>query len=199
VTKVGERPRAGPTLPPDDDLVERAQRGDRWAEEALYRRHVGTVSRTVTRLLARSEAAEDIVQDTFVLAFEQVHQLRDPGAFGGWVLQIAVRQAHRWFRRRRLLQALSLDRAEDDATLARLVDPSASPETILELSKLDDLLATLRAKERIAWMLRHVEGHRMDDVARLCDCSLATAKRLVQRAEQRIAEHVELAPWEESV
>ena len=85
----------------DAELVLRARRGDRWAEEALYRRHVHAVTRVTMRLLSRSTEAEDVVQDAFVIAFADLNKLRDEAVFGGWLLRIAVRQVHRRYRRRR--------------------------------------------------------------------------------------------------
>src|SRR5690348_3758499 len=112
---------------PDRDLVRRARAGDRWAEEALYRRHARTVTRTASRLLARSTEAEDVVQDAFVFAFSHLDDLRDPDLFGRWVLQVAIRFVYRRFRKRRLLRLLGLDRGADDLALAAHVDPSAGP------------------------------------------------------------------------
>ena len=56
----------------DTGLVRRARGGDRWAEEALYRRHARIVTRVVLRIMARSSEAEDVVQDAFVIAFKNL-------------------------------------------------------------------------------------------------------------------------------
>src|SRR5687767_14940757 len=85
----------------DREWVERAQRGERFALQVLYTRHVRAVSARVTRLLARSADAEDVVQDAFMLAFRDLANLADAQRFGGWLMGIAVHQAHRRFRRRR--------------------------------------------------------------------------------------------------
>jgi RNA polymerase sigma-70 factor (ECF subfamily) len=170
----------------DGELVERGIAGERFALQLLYRRHVAPVSERVTRLLARSAEAEDVVQDAFVAAFRDLGKLSDPSRFGPWLMRIAVHQAHRRFRRRRLLARLGLDSGVDDARLARVVDPSASPETRAELAELDARLARLPVVLRLAWMLRHVEGCGLEDLAEQCGCSLATAKRRIQQAEERL-------------
>ncbi len=178
----------------DGDLVRRARRGDRWAEEALYHRHVRAVTRVVVRILARSSEAEDVVQDAFVIALNGMAELRDEEAFGDWLLSIAVRQVYRRFRRWRLLRALGLDRGDDDATLAEQADPGATPETRAALAEVGRLLGTLSAEERVAWVLRRVEGEKLDRVALACSCSRATAKRRIARADAAIRAHVSLAP-----
>ena len=92
----------------DAELVGRAQKGDRWAEEMLYRRHAGFVTGLCTRLLRHALDAEDTVQDAFVDVLEQLERLRDPAMFRRWLTGIAVHKAHRRLRRRRLLGWLGL-------------------------------------------------------------------------------------------
>jgi RNA polymerase sigma-70 factor, ECF subfamily len=174
----------------DAELVQRARRGDRWAEEALYRRHGHTVTRLAVRLLARSAEAEDVVQDAFVTAFGDLGKLRDESAFGGWVTRIALRQVHRRFRRRRVLRALGLDRGENDLALELQMDPAAGPEVVAAVRELSRVLDTLGARSRIAWTLRYVEGYKLEEVAHSLGVSLATAKRALAAADAVIREHV---------
>jgi RNA polymerase sigma-70 factor, ECF subfamily len=178
----------------DESLVLRAQGGDRWAEEALYRRHVRHVTGMVTRLLRRHEDAEDVVQETFVIALDQLHALRSGAAVRGWLSQIAVSLVRKRFRRQKLRRLLGLEVSQEDATLERLASADASPELRAELLVLDGLLSSLPIEHRIAWSLRHVEGEQLEDVARLAGCSLATAKRRIAAAEERIKHHVALEP-----
>jgi RNA polymerase sigma-70 factor (ECF subfamily) len=180
----------------DAELVRCARKRDRWAEEALYQRHVRDVLRVSLRLLARSTEAEDVVQDAFVIAFSKLDALEDGAAFGAWLLRIAVHQVHRRYRRRRLLRALGLDRGQDDAALAQQVDPGAGPEVRAALAELEQLLSQLPTSQRMAWMLRCVEGQKLDAVALACGCSRATAKRLIARADGWIQQHVRVAPSE---
>ena len=65
--------------PADQDLVERAQRGDAWAEEALFRRHVGRVAQLAAHLLGRTAEADDVVQDSFVIALEHALKVQASG------------------------------------------------------------------------------------------------------------------------
>jgi RNA polymerase sigma-70 factor (ECF subfamily) len=174
----------------DAELVSRALRGDRWGREMLYRRHAGRLLALATRLLANRGDAEEVVQDTFVTGFAQLATLREPAAVGGWLGQIAVSLVRRRIRKARLLRRLGLDRGADDATLESLGDPAITPEQRTELALVDRALAGTSSSSRIAWMLRRVEGLPLAEVATLCGCSLATAKRRITDADQRVAEHV---------
>jgi RNA polymerase sigma-70 factor, ECF subfamily len=175
----------------DGALALAVVRGDRVAEETLYRRHAPSVLRLATRLLRSREDALDVLQDTFVAAFEDIGALRDPDAFRPWVHRVAVRLVHRRFRRRKLLSVLGLGRESDAISLEDLADDRVSPEARVELRWLDASLAKLDDKTRIAWMLRHVEGLSLEETAEACDCSLATAKRRIAAGDAVVKQHTE--------
>lgn len=176
----------------DADLVARAREGHEGAEDMLYRRHAPRALRTVVRLLGARQDAEDVVHDAFVIAFESLDRLRDPASFRGWLMKIAVTRVRRVIRRRRLKRALGLLPSADDATLEQLAASTVSPDVRAELAVIDGILSRLPADQRIAWMLRKVEGHRLEDVAELASCSLATAKRRIAAAQKRIDAVVKL-------
>jgi RNA polymerase sigma-70 factor, ECF subfamily len=174
----------------DEELVRRALAGDRWGREMLYRRHAGSLLAMTVRLLANRGEAEEIVQDTFLTAFEQLGTLREAGAVRGWLGQIAVNLVRRRFRRARLMRFLGLDRGADDATLESLADPGVSTDQRVELALVDRLLRGMKPGLRLAWMLRRVDGLELNEVASLCDCSLATIKRRIVEADAIIGRHV---------
>jgi RNA polymerase sigma-70 factor (ECF subfamily) len=90
-----------------------------------------------------------------------------------------------------LRRFLGLDEGVPEAVLAETPGATgARPEARAELRLVDRALARMPPAERIAWVLRHVEGETLEDVARACGCSLATAKRRIAAAEARLAEHV---------
>lgn len=181
----------------DYPLVVRAVAGEVGAQAELFGRHVQRLTSMLTRLLASTTDAEDAAQDAFAIAFGELDKLRDLRAFGGWLWQIAVHQAHRRFRRRRLHRLLGLDRHVPDATLEQLVDPAVLPDARADLGRIDRILDEMPAKDRTAWMLRYIEGHEMNEVAQMCDCSLATAKRRIAAARAKLAKHLELEGLDE--
>jgi RNA polymerase sigma-70 factor, ECF subfamily len=179
----------------DAGLVERMRRGSRGAEEAFYREYAPQVLALTTRLLARRSDAEDATQDTFVLAFENLAQLRDAAALRPWLLRIAVSQIRRRLRKRKMLRALGLHVGADDATLDSLVSPGASAEVKTDLAALERVVRSLPVEQRIAWLLRYVQGEELTDVAHGCGCSLATVKRRLAAADAQV--HAEVRVGDE--
>jgi RNA polymerase sigma-70 factor (ECF subfamily) len=176
-----------PVAPSDRELVERCLGGDRWAEEALYRKHVHRVSAVVARMLRHGPDVEDVVQDTFVQALGRLASLRDPAKLERWLITLAVNRVKKRFRRRKLRRLLGLERSFDDEGLALQAKATCSQEARAELMLLDRALDRLPSAERICWVLRRVEDYPMAEVVALAGCSLATAKRRIARADETIA------------
>ena len=174
----------------DAQLVARAIDGDRWGREMLYRRHATYLLAIAARLLGNRNEGEEVVQDTFVTAFEQLSTLREPAALRGWLAQIAVSQVRRRMRRGRLMRVLGLDRGADDATLAALASPGTNPDQRAELALVDRAMRGMPSNVRIAWMLRMVEGLELAEVASACGCSLATVKRRIAAADSVVRTHI---------
>lgn len=170
----------------DNDLAHRLMAGEPWAREAFYRRYVKAVWCTALRLVGNRSDADDVVQDTFVEALRDVHKLREPARMRAWLLQITVHQAHRRFRKRKLMKKLGIERPQEDGLLESLAKPGAPAEARAELACIDRVLGRVSATQRFAWMLRHVEGLSLEEVAQACDCSLATAKRRIARTVQHL-------------
>jgi RNA polymerase sigma-70 factor (ECF subfamily) len=182
---------------PDGQLVVLGRAGDRAALEALYRRHASFAIHLAARIEGSSRDVEDVVHDAFIKAFSRLSDLHDPSAFRGWLGSIVVFAVRSRLRRHRLMAALGLRRGVDPIDLDQLVSPDASPHTRAQLAQVYALLRTLPTDERIAWTLRAVEGHELETVARLTDCSLATVKRRIARAQRFLDDHfVEIAPTE---
>jgi RNA polymerase sigma-70 factor (ECF subfamily) len=176
-------PGAGPS---DAQLVEAARDGQGWATEALFRRHTRFVNGLAFRLLPRDAELDDLVQDSFVEAFSSLARLEDPAAFKGWLGSIVVRTAHKRIRRRRLMERLGLRRREP-IDLDAVVGSSGSAEHALALRRVYAVLESMDPEERIALVLRRVEGLELTEVADRMGLSLATVKRRLAKAEAVLA------------
>lgn len=181
--------RAVPARPTDADVVRAAQAAELWAFEALYRRTAPTAYGVVRRLLGTDEDVDDVVQDAFIAAFGKIGSLRDPDAFRTWLLRIAVGKVSRVIRKRRVLAAVGLRSRESRVDVDQMLGPSAPPDVALELGRLYDAVVALPANDRIALVLRRVEGSSLEEIADLTSCSLATVKRRLARADAALAEH----------
>jgi len=183
------RPLVVPT--PDHLLVVAAQEGDHGAREKLFERYLPMVVGLSFRLFPSKADADDLVQDTFVAAFESLRRLKEPAAFAGWLRIIVVQTAHMRLRRKGLWRRLGFG-AENDADFDfdQLLSPSTPPDVAAELRNVYRVLDTLPADERVALVLHRVEGWTLDEIAQATEKSLATVKRRIAHADlalQRLA------------
>jgi RNA polymerase sigma-70 factor (ECF subfamily) len=181
----------------DAQLVALVREDDRIAFEAMYRRHAAFAMNLAVRIQGSATDVEDVVHYAFLRAHQRLAELRDAAAFRSWLGAIVVRLVRSRLRRRRLLNLVGVS-AADPVDLDLVASTDASPEVRALLAQVYALLRTLPADERIAWTLRHVERHRLEDVAELAGCSLATAKRRIARAQRYLTEHY-VAPYEARV
>jgi RNA polymerase sigma-70 factor, ECF subfamily len=153
----------------------------------VYARYVAAIG---LRMLGRPDEVDDLVQDVFVEAQKGFRSIREPEGVKRWLGRVAVRVAHRRLQRRRRWSFVSVHVLGTEYDYSVLPDTGASPETRALLARVYLALDALPAEQRIAWALRHVQGERLDEVALMCDCSLATAKRRIAAAHAAILEAV---------
>jgi RNA polymerase sigma-70 factor, ECF subfamily len=164
--------------PPQLRIVPPAETED---VDNVFRLHAPYVAGVAMRLLGRDDEVQDVVQETFLAALTRIAQLREPEAIRGWLATIAVRLASRRLRARRIRAFFGLDAQRE---LDSLVSNDASPEHRALLRGIYAQLDELPVAQRVAWVLRHVEGEPLERVAQLCRCSLATAKRRITAAHE---------------
>ena len=173
--------------PSDAALVVAARAGEPWAREALFRRYARLAMGLAFRLVGRDQEIEDLVQDCFVQALSSLDRLQDPGAFLPWFTSLVVRTTHKMLRRRSIASRLGLRRGHDDTVdMDALIAPTAPPEVQMELRAVYRIVNDLPVRQRIALVLRRVEGASQEDVARYLGVSVSTAKRLLAEAERKL-------------
>lgn len=149
---------------------------------SLYSRYVAAIG---LRLMGRDADVDDLVQDVFLDAVRGLGTLRDPEAIRGWLATLTVRTARRRIRYNRVRRIFSSGESED---YSALVDLSATPEQRLLISRCYQALNKVPTNQRLAWVLRHVEGEPLAVVAERCECSLASAKRYIEKANRHLQE-----------
>ncbi len=156
------------------------------------------VQRHIMALVRDPAEAEELTQDTYARALDRIDNLRDPQAALAWLYRIATNVCLDHLRRRRLPTIpLDSDGSGEDARAATQEDHSSLIETALERSEMSECvqsyLETLPDDYRAAIFLHDVCGLRNPEIARLLDCSVATAKIRLHRARRRLREVLDAA------
>jgi RNA polymerase sigma-70 factor (ECF subfamily) len=175
--------------PSDAALVTAARAGERWAAEALFRRHASLVNGMAYRLLGRDGDVDDVVQESFVQALDHLDSLKEPQAFASWMASIVVRTVSKLLRRRKLMTRLGLRRSDEPIDLDALVGRDVPPDAAAELRAIYAVIDAMPVKVRVPLLLRRVEGLALEEVAERTGMSLATVKRRIAEGEALLARH----------
>ena len=149
----------------------------------LFRRYAPYVAPFGFRLLGRDDELDDLVQEVFIEAYRGFHQLRSADAAKAWLARITVRRATRRLRRRRLRSFFSLESLPPDA---RLIDDHATPEDKAEVASTYRMVERIPVRQRVVWVLKHVEGETLDAIAEICGISKTTVQRRLRAAERAL-------------
>jgi RNA polymerase sigma-70 factor (ECF subfamily) len=180
-------------LADESRFIDRSQKGDLAAFNALVECYQRQVYNLCLRLLASSEAAEDATQEAFIAAYRRIDSFRG-GNFRAWLLRIAANASYDELRRQRRRPAASLEAAMAVQGAAEAPSPAAGPEDEalrLELNvHLQGGLATLPSDQRLAVILRDVQGLSYEELAEVMHCSVGTVKSRIARGRARMREYL---------
>lgn len=164
----------------DATLVTRARAREPEALSALYQRTSPILERVLFRTLGPDSELEDLLHDAFIRLLESLEGIDHPQALPGWTLRIGARTALDCLRRRR--RAWWLRFLPPESIPERPV-PGLDEESRAVLSATQRILNRLEPEDRVAFALRVIDDLPLADVAEACQCSLATVKRRIARAE----------------
>src|SRR6478609_4800344 len=164
-------------------LVEAAKGGDVPAFEELVRRYDRNVFRIAQHITQNREDAEDVVQDAFLKAYENLAKFQEQSKFYTWLVRIAVNEALMRLRRRRPERTVSLDedvRTEEDTVPREVADWSPNPEQLYSQAEMKDILTRtiqgLPPSFRTVFVLRDVEGLSTEETADALGLSIPAGK-----------------------
>jgi RNA polymerase sigma-70 factor (ECF subfamily) len=176
----------------DSVAVARVKAGDGDAYRALVDRHSRSVFRLAYRMTGNEQDAEDVVQETFLRAYRQLHRYEARASFGTWLYRIAANYSLDLVRSRKRHPQVELEPAE-----APFEAPSGAPgpDRLLlgdEVQKtVASTLEQLSQQERTAFVLRHFEGQSIDEIASALGLSGNAAKHSIFRAVQKLRRALE--------
>src|SRR5512135_3726975 len=178
-------------------LVEAARSGDMAAFEALVRRYDRNVFRIAQHITQNREDAEDVVQDAFLKAYQNLGNFQEQSKFYTWLVRIAVNEALMRLRRRRPERMVSLDediKTEEDSMPREVADWAPNPEQLYSQGELKEILGKtiqgLPPSFRTVFVLRDVEGLSTEETADALDLSIPAVKSRLLRARLQLRERL---------
>jgi RNA polymerase sigma-70 factor (ECF subfamily) len=181
----------------DQQLVERAQRGDKRAFELLVSKYQRKLGRLLSRFIRDAGEVEDVSQEAFIKAYRALPSFRGDSAFYTWLYRIGINTAKNYLvaRGRRAPTSTAVDNADaegyDDADLLRDVNtPEAELASKQMANVVNESMAELPEELRTAITLREIEGLSYDEIATIMNCPIGTVRSRIFRARETIAERL---------
>jgi RNA polymerase sigma-70 factor (ECF subfamily) len=182
----------------DNDAIVLVRSGDRSAFSLLVRRHQKSLLRLSLRFVKDMDTAEDVVQESFIKAFERLNSFEARSTFRSWLFQIAINTAKNKLR----------DHRRDTTDIENVpLAVAARAETGLLHNAVAEMIQRhvedLPFKQRTALTLRVYEDLSFKEIAEIMECPYDTAKANYRHALMRLREelqsHSDLKAWTEEV
>ena len=175
----------------DQQLVQRAQRGDLRAFDLLVLKYQGRIGALVSRYIADAGEVEDVTQEAFIKAYRALSKFRGDSAFYTWLYRIAANAAknHLVAQGRRPSSDVALDDSESIEIPNRLRD-NESPDAVIMGQELESLISAtiegLPTELRAALTLREFDGLSYEEIAEVLECPIGTVRSRIFRAREAI-------------
>jgi RNA polymerase sigma-70 factor, ECF subfamily len=181
----------------DQQLVERAQRGEKHAFELLVSKYQRKLARLLSRFIRDPTEVEDVTQEAFIKAYRALPTFRGDSAFYTWLYRIGINTAKNYLvamgRRAPTTTDIDSEEAEgfeDGDQLRDLNTPENEMMSRQVAETVNQTLEELPEELRTAITLREIEGLSYEDIASIMNCPIGTVRSRIFRAREAIAERL---------
>ena len=181
----------------DQQLVVRAQAGDKRAFELLVIKYQRKVERLLSRIIRNQDEIQDVAQESFIKAYRALANFRGDSAFYTWLYRISVNTAKNYLvsqgRRAPTSTGYDAEEAEGFEDAVGLRD-NATPDALLMSKQIAEIVNStidkLPEELRTAITLREIEGLSYEEIAQIMDCPIGTVRSRIFRAREAVAEQL---------
>lgn len=167
-----------------EDIIERSRGGDRAAQYQLYDLYSKAMYNICYRMCNSSEEAEDVLQESFINAFNHLEHYKGTASFGAWLKRIVVNNAINHIRRRKM----NLVPIEDHEHEVGVQDFSSDEDLILEVERVKACVNQLPDGYRVVFSLYLMEGYDHKEIAEILGVTESTSKSQYNRAKKKLKE-----------
>lgn len=173
-------------------IIKKAIAGDQKAYEVLLKRYRNGIYNMIYQMIKNKEETEDLVQETFIKAFNSLKSYDDSYAFSTWLYKIAFNHSIDAIRKKKL-KTLPLDRPillREGEVRHEIRDDTQSPEGDVIFSEKKELIQktidALPERYRMAIILRHQEERSYEEISQILNIPLGTVKARIFRAREML-------------
>lgn len=180
-------------IPSAETLVQQCLNGEAAAYRALYDRYAKAMFNTALRILNRSDEAEDILQEAFTDAFQQLGSFEGRSTFGAWLRQIVVYKSIAHLKK----QKLHLNGLKTDAENIADETPIDEDEIWYSVESIKQAIQKLPDGYRTVLSLHLIEGYEQEEVASMMQLAHSTVRTQYMRAKQKLVQLLKQEVYEQ--
>lgn len=165
-----------------EDLIERCKRGDSSGYTGLYNLHAREVYNTIYRLVQHTAEAEDILQDSFLAAYQAIDGFQHTGGFRAWIKRIAINKSINWIRRNKM-KTVEMDTANVRDLEDEGIDERAF---VFKMEEVQKAIAALPDSYRTIFQLYAIENIPQVEIAQMLGIANNTVRIQYHRAKLKI-------------
>ena len=176
------------TINIEKDLVRRCKAGERSAFQEVYRRYASTLLNSAYRIVKNREDARDILQDTFIKAFQGIESYREQSLFEAWLRRIVINTALNHLKKKRIPV---VDHSEEilDSKISSWSGDDPHPSK-LNIEVVKAALMDLPTGYRTVVSLYLLEGYDHSEIAEILDISINTSLTQYSRGKKKLAARI---------
>jgi len=177
----------GEKLYTDDLLVDKVLKGDCKAFEILIKKYEGMVYNYLYKMTLSKEDSEDIAQEVFIKAYNNLYKFQKKSRFSTWIFRIAINTLNTHFRYKK-----DYDLNKEDQMTKLQCDSKDIPEEALDLKEkkreVFKILDVLNLEQKNAIVLKYIEGFSYREIGEILGINEDSAKMKVHRAKKKLCE-----------
>ncbi len=186
----------------DRDVVRQAVKGNREAFDILVEKYYKKIYNLAYRFVGDAEEANDLAQEIFTAAYQNLKKFRGDAKFSTWLFQIATNRGKnrfKYLKRRGYFAGRGQQESDDerDSSQRAIPDYSTNPETLLagkQIQKIvQDAIDDLDPDHKEIVILRDIEGFSYDEIAQMLNLPEGTTKSRLHRARMVVKEKLKKA------
>ena len=169
----------------EQKIIRKAAAGDRTAFRELVLEHSHAMFRLAWRLTSDESTAEDVVQEAFIKAWRNIGRFRMESSFKSWLHRITVNTAMDYLRKQSRRRQFEIEEPEWDPGLKSAEMPTHDVQIDIR-TQTEAAMMDLSEIERSALMLKHFEGHSINEIAQILEITTGACKQAIFRAVKKM-------------
>lgn len=163
-------------------LVNQILQGNSECFTSLVNKYYPRIVTFIYKMNVSKEDAEDMAQEVFIKAYNNLYKYNDKWSFSTWLFKIAI-NTHKDFKKRKRVETKELT---DNEVVSRFVSPDEYMDNIHQRELISDMFNSLNDDVRVIMILRYYQGLSLKEIGDVCKLSSEAVKMKISRAKNRL-------------